>query len=99
MNMSKKAKHRATKRQVEIMGFILAGEGKSWLDLDQLMEMLGAGEGSGVGTKQSVQASIRILEGHKLINRLYETRRGKMRVLMVPTGKAYLQFRRAGATP
>ena len=87
----RKYKHRATKRQLELMQLILKGDGTGWLDMDQLIDKLEAT--SSVGSKQSIQCSIRILEGHNLLTRAYETRRGKVRVLMVPTGKAFVQFK------
>ena len=72
------------------MTLVIAGRDGDWIDIDQLIESLQVI--SSVATKQSVQCSIRKLEAHGVMVRDYRTRRGRSRVILVPTGKGYALF-------
>ena len=79
---------RVTNRQIEIMTLVLGASIRgSWLDIDELMSLLAS-----VGTKQSVQCSLRYLQRGKLIERVYGTRRGAKRCIVVPTPLGFTVF-------
>lgn len=78
-----------TKRQEAILKILLDADrsGRSH-DMDTLMSALAAA-GHSVGTKQSIQCSIRFLERKDLVQREYEARRERKRAVLLPTHNAY----------
>ena len=80
---------RSTERQREIMTHILKAPMThgDWLDIDQLIEALAS-----VGSKQSVQCSLRYLVSKNVLERLYGTRRGKRRAILMPTPLGFYEF-------
>jgi hypothetical protein len=79
---------RGTKRQIEIMALLMkAASTGEWLDIEQLIDQL-----SSVGTLQSVQCSIRHLHKGAMLERLYATRRGQRRAILVPTPLGFAEF-------
>jgi hypothetical protein len=82
-----------TDKQHEIMTLVLkSAEEGAFLDIDGLKDRLSYGSSV---TKQALQCSIRFLEGHGVLVRDYETRRGRRRMVLRPTPAGYTAYRLA----
>ena len=80
-----------TEKQHEIMTLVLKStDAGSFLDIGELQAALSYGSEV---TKQALQCSIRFLEGHRMLVRGYEVRRGRRRMILKPTPAAYVAFR------
>ena len=80
---------RVTARQREIMALVMTGAGGGdWLDISQLQEALG-----GTKSLQALQCSIRFLAAHLMLMKEYQTRRGRKRLVLVPTAAGFARFR------
>ena len=75
-----------TGKQRQILDAIIMGNPDgTWLDLDQLLEVLPYKP-----TKQALQFSLRFLENRSLlVKKDLEFRRGQMRRIIAPTSDAY----------
>ena len=83
---------RQTDKQTELMGHILArNPDGSWLDTDQLMEKISYGPIS----KQALLCSLEFLVEHEMIEKAWEIRRLRRRMVLKPTAAAYVAFRNA----
>ena len=83
-----------TTKQIQILTLVCRGNpddpSQKWCDLDQVLERLET-EFAWVTTKQSIQFSIRTLvEKHEMIVKGEpERRRGRRRVVLIPTDLGY----------
>lgn len=80
-----------TAKQIEIMDHVFSAVTDGFIDLQQLRDRLSYGREV---SKQALQCSIRVLEGHGLLTREYEVRQKRRRMVLRPTMKAYDELRR-----
>jgi predicted AAA+ superfamily ATPase len=63
-----------------VLKLVAAAPSGKELSLDDLIRVLGEG-----ASRQAMQSTIRYLEGKYLLERVYETRGGKVRMVLRPT--------------